>query len=828
MSFRKIFTIALVVTLGSHPGPADHGIVNASTDGLPYRTPSDVLVDLVDASDPPWVSLSPNREIMLLLHVPALPSISELAEEELRLAGYRIKPATNGPSRGWEIADLGVMPIEGGDERSIQGLPEKPRIRNTRWSPDGRRVLFTNTVRDGIELWVADLEEARARRLVGPRLNMAAGIAPRWAPDGRSVLVPLVPADRGSAPEQPRVPTGPTVQENLGRTTPARTYQDLLQNAHDEALFDHYFTSQMARVDLDGGIELLGEPAVYREIDPSPDGRYVLVEFVHQPYSYLVPASRFPRKVQVWDAEGNLVRELADKPLQDSIPIAFGSTETGPRGHRWRHDVPSTLVFVEAQDGGDAGAEAELRDKVFALDAPFAGKPVELAALEQRFGGIYWGDDDLAMVVSWWWPTRSQRAWRVAPGDPDRDPQLVIDHNWEDRYNDPGEPLVVTNEYGREVLQTDGRYLFMSGDGASEEGDRPFLDRYDLETGDTERLFRSEAPYYEMPMAVLDDRGERILTRRETTDQPPNYVVRDLDDDEATQVTFFEHPTPELRGVQKELIRYEREDGVMLTGTLYTPAGYDPDADGPLPTLLWAYPTEYKSADAAGQVTDSPYRFVRIGWWSPVMWVARGYAVLDDPGMPIIGEGEDEPNDTYVEQLVSSAAAAVDVLVDRGVGDRDRMAIGGHSYGAFMTANLLAHSDLFAAGVARSGAYNRTLTPFGFQAEERTFWEAPDVYFSMSPFMHADQVDEPILLIHGEADNNSGTFPIQSERFYGALKGLGGTARLVMLPHESHGYRARESVLHMMWETERWLETYVKGDPLPDGLQRAGEASGER
>jgi len=367
--------------------------------------------------------------------------------------------------------------------------------------------------------------------------------------------------------------------------------------------------------------------------------------------------------------------------------------------------------------------------------------------------------------------------------------------------------------------------MFGMDEGSNE---RDQLYRYDLETGDTERLFRSEAPYYEMPMAVLDDRGERILTRRETTDQPPNYVVRDLDDDEATQVTFFEHPTPELRGVQKELIRYEREDGVMLTGTLYTPAGYDPDADGPLPTLLWAYPTEYKSADAAGQVTDSPYRFVRIGWWSPVMWVARGYAVLDDPGMPIIGEGEDEPNDTYVEQLVSSAAAAVDVLVDRGVGDRDRMAIGGHSYGAFMTANLLAHSDLFAAGVARSGAYNRTLTPFGFQAEERTFWEAPDVYFSMSPFMHADQVDEPILLIHGEADNNSGTFPIQSERFYGALKGLGGTARLVMLPHESHGYRARESVLHMMWETERWLETYVKGDPLPDGLQRAGEASGER
>lgn len=820
MNFRQTFALFLLSALSVLAAPV------AADDGMGYQVPSQALVDLIDADNPPWVSVSPSLETMLLMRVPSLPSIEELAEEELRLAGYRIKPATNGPSRGWEVAGLSVMSVDGGDATPIEGLPESPRIRSTSWSADGSKVLFTNTVADGIELWMADMVTKKAKRLTDARVNLAAGVNPRWDPDGRSILVALVPDGRGDAPASPRVPSGPTVQENLGRTTPARTYQDLLENAHDEALFDHYFTAQIARVDLSGRIENLGGPAIYRDVDVSPNGDFVLVEFVKRPYSYLVPASRFPRTVQVWDAKGRVVATVADKPLQDSIPIAFGSTETGPRSHGWRNDAPATLVYAEAQDGGDAGAEAALRDKVFLLSAPFTGKPVEIAALEQRYGGTYWSDDDLAIVSSWWWPTRSQRAWRIAPGDPSKAPELLIDHNWEDRYNDPGEPMVVANAMGRNVLQTDGRFLFLVGDGASDEGDRPFLDRYDLETKQTERLFRSEAPHYESVVEVLDLDGNRLLTRRESVDSPPNYYVRHLGDGSDRQVTAFAHPTPQLKGIQKELVRYEREDGVMLTGTLYTPAGYDPARDGRLPTLLWAYPTEYKSADAAGQVTDSPYRFVRIGWWSPQMWVVRGYAVLDDPSMPIIGEGDEEPNDTYIAQLVSSAAAAIDKVVDMGVTDRDRVAIGGHSYGAFMTANLLAHSDLFAAGIARSGAYNRTLTPFGFQAEERSFWEASDVYFEMSPFMHAEKVNEPILLIHGEADNNSGTFPIQSKRFYSALKGLGGTARLVMLPHESHGYRARESILHMMWETEQWLDTYVKGDPLPDGLERAGGPAG--
>jgi dipeptidyl aminopeptidase/acylaminoacyl peptidase len=467
---------------------------------------------------------------------------------------------------------------------------------------------------------------------------------------------------------------------------------------------------------------------------------------------------------------------------------------------------------VEALDGGDAGQPAEERDRVLMHAAPFDGEPTPWVTLGLRYGGIMWGTDDLALVMESWWRTRTARAWRLSPGEPTAEPELFFERSYEDRYNDPGYPMMVPNEWGWPVLRTAdrGRTLFLSGAGASPEGDRPFVDKLDLRTMETERLFRSEAPYYESPLEFLDDDGRYLLTRRESQDDPPNYFVRDMRTGDLRQLTAFPNPTPQLEGMSKELIQYTRADGVDLQATLYLPPGYEPERDGPLPLFVWAYPREFKSADAAGQVSGSPYRFTRLSGWSTAIWVAMGYAVMDGATMPIIGEGDAEPNDTYVEQLVASGEAAIDEAARRGVADPNRVGVGGHSYGAFMTANLLTHSDAFAAGIARSGAYNRSLTPFGFQAEERTFWEAPEVYFRMSPFMNADKMNAPILLIHGEMDNNSGTFPIQSERYYHALKGLGKTVRLVMLPFESHGYAARESILHMLWEMQEWLDRYVK------------------
>jgi dipeptidyl aminopeptidase/acylaminoacyl peptidase len=741
---------------------------------------------------------------------PGAPSIAEVSAPELRLAGLRINPDNYGPSRGGSYDGLAFRELDG-TERPVSGLPTDPRITDVRWSPDGTHVAFLNTREDRIELWVLEVASGEARRLLDRPVNAAFYGAPYDWVDDQTLVVRTVPEGHGAPPEAPGVPSGPVIQETTGEAAPARTYQDLLEDPHDEAVFEHYTTAQLVRVGLDGAGTELGEPDMIRSVQASPDGRYLLAETTHRPFSYLVPAYRFPTRIEVWDREGAVVHELADLPLQEQVPTAFGSVPIGPRSVSWRADEPATLAWTEALDEGDAGMEAEERDRVFTLAAPFDGEPTAIATLPLRFGGVYWSDEGFALVAESWFATRQVRMYEVDPDDPG-EPEVLLEYSMEDRYANPGRPLTTTSAWGTPVLRTTdgGRTLFMTGQGASPEGNRPFLRTLDRETGETEELFRSTEPYYEMPVALVDEEEGLLLTRRETTTEPPNFWLRDLDGGDAEPVTDFPHPYPELADIQAQVVEYEREDGVPLTAKLYLPPGYDAEEDGPLPTFVWAYPTEFKSADAAGQRSDSPYQFKSVSYWGAVPYVTRGYAVLDDASMPIIGEGEEEPNDTFRDQLVANAQAAIDEGVRRGVVDPDRVAIGGHSYGAFMTGNLLAHSDLFRAGVARSGAYNRTLTPFGFQREERLFWEAPEIYFGMSPFMHADKVDEPILLIHGAADNNSGTFPIQSIRFYNAVKGLGGTARLVMLPAESHGYAARESLLHMLWETDRWLDEYVK------------------
>jgi dipeptidyl aminopeptidase/acylaminoacyl peptidase len=776
-----------------------------------YMMPPQAMIDLIDAPLTPEVSVGRDRRCMLLMQPADLVPITELAQPELRLAGLRLNPRTNGPSRGSYFTRLTLQRIFEGRDTVITGLPAEPRIRSVHWSPDGQRVAFTHAAESGIELWVVEVETGRARRLTTAGLNAVCGAPFSWLSDSRTLICKTVPSGREPAPEAPLAPRGPIIQENIGRKTPARTYSDLLKNEHDEALFAYYLAAQLVRVTLDGETVPIGEPDLIRRAEPAPGGQYLLVETLHRPFSYLVPHFRFPYRVEVWDQNGRVVRQIADLPLAEEVPINFDAVPTGPRAFGWRADAPATLYWTEARDRGDPRAEAEVRDQVSMLSAPFEGDATPLMSLSLRYRGVTWGSDRLALVWESWWQTRRQRTWIVEPGVPETPPRLLFDRSWEDRYNDPGAPLLRRTAAGTRVLLTADaeRTLFLSGDGASPEGDRPFLDQFDLATGETERLWRSEAPYYERLVELLDENERLLLTRRETQSEPPNYLLRDVRRGRVQPLTQFPHPMPQLAGAQKELMRYQRADGVDLTATLYLPPGYTP-ADGPLPLLVWAYPNEFKSADAAGQVRDSPHRFIRVSGMSPLVCLVHGYAVLDNPSMPIVGEAGIEPNDSYIEQLVASARAAVEEVVRRGVADPARIAVGGHSYGAFMTANLLAHSDLFCAGVARSGAYNRTLTPFGFQAEERTLWEAPEVYARMSPFMHAHQVKRPLLLIHGEADDNSGTFPIQTERFYSALKGHGATARLVLLPLESHGYRARESVLHLLWETMEWLDRYVK------------------
>jgi dipeptidyl aminopeptidase/acylaminoacyl peptidase len=772
----------------------------------PYRLPPKVVMDILDAPPPPALSVSPDRAWLLLADRQSMPTIAELAEPMLRLAGQRVNPVTNGPHRAQRYVALHFKRLVDGLERPI-ATPPGATLGMPMWSPDGRRVAFTVTRDAGIELWVASLETGAARAVTRPVLNATLGAPCTWMPDSAELLCRLVPDGRGAPPQPSPVPVGPHLQASAGRGAPVRTYEDLLKNADDERLFDYYMTSQLARVSAESAFATpIGKPGVYDAVDPSPDGDYVLVQRLARPYSYLVPSYLFPRVVEVWDRSGRAVRRVAELPLGDRIPIR--GVRAGPRQVQWRPGVPATLVYAVALDGGDPRVQVPYRDKVEAVRLP-AGDSIELARTELRFGGIAWGERDaLALLTEMDRPARRTRTWVLDVTRPTTAPRQLFDRSTEDRYGDPGRPLLRPSATGDPVLleSPDGRFLFLAGAGASPDGDHPFLDRLDLRTLTTTRLFRSADPYYESVITVLDARGPRVLTSRETGAEPPNYVVRDLGAGTARAVTDFRDPAPQLRGVRRELVTYRRADGLQLSATLFLPPGYV--AGTRLPLVLWVYPAEFRSADAASQVRGSANRFTRLTGPSHLFLLTQGYAVLDNPSLPIVGG--DTANDSYVQQVVLGAWAAIDKMVEMGVSDGWRIGVGGHSYGAFTTANLLAHSDLFRTGIARSGAYNRTLTPFGFQNEQRTYWQARDVYTEMSPFSYADRINEPILLMHGEADDNSGTFPIQSDRMYQALKGLGATVTLVTYPDEAHGYAARETVLDCVAWMIEWYDRYVK------------------
>lgn len=782
-----------------------------------YELPSAALQAVVDAPRAPSLFLSPRRDVAALMQMPSLPSIQVVAQPELKLAGLRINPRTFSDSRFSFGQKLWLMNVADGKERPISGLPGTLSIASLMWSPDQKWLAFNqvDAASGANELWLVDVAGGSARRLVAG-LNTVMGSGYQWLPDSRGLVVFTRPVNLGAAPAADGIPTGPAVQQTSqgGGVVSIRTYQDLLKNEADARQFDYYATTQPVEVSLDGNTRPIGAAGIFMGFSVSPDGRYVLRQPVQRPYSYVVPVDSFPRRIEVIDrASGTLVHTVAVRPLVEGLPTGNDAEVTGVRDIRWRGDADATLVWAEAQDGGDPNREAKVRDAVLMQAAPFDKPPVTLAQLGSRLAGISWGRGDLALLTESWWKTRKTKTWLIAPDNAGAEPRLLWDRDAQDRYADPGRPLLSSDDRGRSLLQTstDGSSLYLAGAGASPEGDRPFVDRFDIATGKATRLFHSQAPSYSLPVALLDEQGSSLLLSRESPDEPANFYVQSLADASAVPraLTHFAHPLPQLKGVQKEQIRYKRKDGVDLTATLLLPPGYDPKRDGPRPLLMWAYPGEFKSAAAASQVTDSPYRFNAISYWGPQAFLAKGYVVLASPSMPIIGEGDKEPNDTYIEQLVANAQAAVDEVVRRGVTDRDHIAIGGHSYGAFMTANLLAHTRLFKAGIARSGAYNRTLTPFGFQAEERNYWQAQDVYQKMAPFNYADRIKDPILFIHGVDDNNSGTFPIQSERMFAAVKGLGGSARLVMLPNESHAYRARESIMTMLAESERWLEQTI-------------------
>jgi len=786
-----------------------------------YLLPPQPIIDVFDAEPPAQISVSPNKQQIALVKARAYPTIAELSQPMYRLAGARINPKTNGPHRasglpGTGINSIVLKKIDGGAETTVT-MPPQARISHVKFSPDGAHLAFLQTKDIGIELWIANTATGAAKAVVtgSDRINATGGDPCDWLHDNVTMVCELVPANRGAAPVEPTVPPGPTVHENYGKAAPAPTYEDLLKNPYDDALFEYYFTSQLAAINTATGTKTpIGKTGIFNNVTPSPSGQYVLVSKIRKPFSHTVPANGFNQDIEVWSRDGD-VKKLADRPSREGTTLT--GVEAGPRSFQWRADQPATVLWVEALDGGDNRVKVPFRDRIVALAAPFSGQPTEITKTEWRYAGISYTDTGIGLLNENDRASRRTRTWLMEPGTA---PRKVWDRKQDAAYEDPGNPVIRrdTGTAGRgggggrggpaggPIMQS-GDFIFVAGQGASPEGDRPFLDKLNIKTLKTERVFRSSSESLESFIAPLNDEMTRFLTRYETQKDAPNFYTRDAGADARRPVTQFKDTQPQIRNILRQYVTYKRKDGVTLSGTLYLPPGYKQGAK--VPVIMWAYPREFGDADSASQVTGSPNQFTSIRGASHMFLLLSGYAIFDNPTMPIIGPGE-TANDTYVEQLIASAQAAVDKVVEMGVADRDHIGVGGHSYGGFMTANLLAHSRLFRAGFAESGAYNRSLTPWGFQAERRSFWEAPDIYTKMSPFWYADRIKDPILLMHGEVDDNTGTFPIQSERLYAALKGHGATVRYVTLPNEAHGYAARETLLHVLAERLNWFDKYVK------------------
>lgn len=778
---------------------------------LTYQKPSEEILKLADADLAPGVQIDSKGENMVLFYRNQYKSITELSETELRLAGLRINPVTNIGSRTTYYTNLKIKKTKDKVAKQISGLPAKPRLSGFRWSPDETMIACLNTTDKGVEVWILDINKASAKKITDANVNANMGSTLNWFEDNQNLLVKMLPSDRKPLINtSTAVPSGPTVSVSDGAKAQNRTYQDLLKTPNDEFNFEQLARSEIKKVSIKGKTETFLNAGMYRNISFSPDGTYIMITKIKKPFSYLVTYSRFPNESNIYDNKAKLISKVNDVALDEVRPKGFMSTRTGKRNMTWRSDKPSTLVWTEALDKGDPAVKVDFRDAVYQMEAPFNANPKLLIKTKQRFSNITWGNDNTAIAYDYWWNTRNTKTYLFNPSDNTKDAKIITDRSYQDVYSDPGDFVRSKNKYGNYTLTMDGDKLFLMGEGFSKEGQFPFIDQYDIITNTTKRLYQSKyTDKLESLNTALDMKKGDVLVRIESKTEYPNYYIRNIyKDNDLKAITDFKNPFKSIENVDKRVISYKRDDGLDLEGTLYLPLDYKKDKKYPM--ILWAYPREFKDKSSASQSTANPNEFVYPYWGSPIYWVTKGYVVLDDAAFPIVGEGTEEPNDSFRTQLVANAKAAIDAVDNLGYIDRNKVAVGGHSYGAFMTANLLSHSNLFAAGIARSGAYNRTLTPFGFQSEERSYWEAPEIYYNMSPFMHADKMKTPLLLIHGVADNNSGTYPLQSERYFNALKGLGAPVRLVMLPKESHGYRAKESIMHMLWEQEQWLDKHVK------------------
>ncbi|ABV35710.1 peptidase S9, prolyl oligopeptidase active site domain protein [Shewanella sediminis HAW-EB3] len=823
---------------------------SASGIAAEYQTPSQPLKEVVEQKKKVSTRLSNNRQWLAILTPESHTDIENLARKELKLAGLRLSPNRLTPSRikakylSIELVNLDNDSVK----RDTILTPADLTVTKVQFSPDSRFISYIGISNHGADLYLYEIATRQSFKLSKSRINASLGLKYQWLHNSQGIATSIA-IDSEHSPQTPQL-HGPNISITQGKKAPRRTYQDLLKNAQDEAQFSQLTTSQLSIIMLDGQVIKIGKPAINIGFSLSPDDKYVLVKRIKPPFSHMVKYRDFAQSVEMFHSSGEKLTTLAELESGEFRPSGSDSVRKGPRLIHWRSDKPNTLAYVEALDGGDSNKKAQYRDQLRQISAPFNLAPKALVKTPWRIANVQWGEERLALITE---RNSKNKQMRVSFLDTESGSDNSVSGNsvpeqstamrlWyqkalRDSYSDPGRLYKHTRPSGLgHLFAVDNQSVLHYGLGASPEGYQPFLrmtkvplkdegaDTYlDKRVGkeavsqaastrtttNSTTLWRSASNKLESVRYLLNRKPLRLIINRQSSDTPSHLVLLDV---QAGTERVLQPKTAEItafKGVSRQLVTYTRDDGLPLSGNLYLPAGYT-KKDGQLPVLMWAYPREYKNAEVASQVNYSPNQYNYISAKGPVPFVANGFAVFDRVAMPIVGEGKEKPNDNFRSQLIANAKAAIDTLVEMGVADRDKVAIGGHSYGAFMVANLLAHSDLFAAGIARSGAYNRTLTPFGFQNEKRNFWEAPSLYQQISPFTHADKIDEPLLLMHGEMDANSGTYPMQSARLFKAIRGLGGNARLVTFPFESHSYQAKESLMHMLWEQENWLDQHLR------------------
>ena len=776
-----------------------------------YQKPSKEIADLLLAPPTPTISVDGKAQYMLMMERSFYPTVEELGQPEFKIAGMRINPNNFSLSRQNFIKQLSLKNLVTGKMVSIAGLPNNISALSPSWNPSENKIAFYNVTANAVDVWVIDIKTSTCSKINKNPVNIVLSNNLIWLDDA-TVLYKINTHTAAEMNKKPITPKGPTIQESIGKVAPSVTYQDLIKTPYDEYVFEFLATAQLVK--NKAGVETkIGMPGITSSLDLSPDKNYLLTRTINKPFSYLVTVNGFASTVNITDLNGKIIKTIAELPSAETTPSGYDNVQNVARSFDWKDDEAATITYVMPLDSGIMKKSVPFHDVVMALAAPFTGSPKELFKTSTRYSRTTWGNENIALVTEM---LRSKQQYKVSRYDASNNSFTTLyQGNMTDAYSNPGSPVTIKNKFNRDVIAliNNGQAILMNNTtGASAKGDLPFIASFDLNTKVNSILWRSSEDNFEMIMDVIDINNLKVISRRETEKEVPNYYIRNIKDNSKIQITNFTNPYLSMEGVTKEKIKYKRKDGIDLTGDLYLPKGYDKTKDGPLPTLIWAYPREFTSAADASQIRGNQHKFTMLSWGSPIYYVTQGYAILDNAEMPIVATSPDKkPNDDFVNQLILNANAAIDKLVDLGVGDRNKMAVGGHSYGAFMTVNLLAHSNLFKAGIARSGAYNRTLTPFGFQNEERTFWQAKDLYLEMSPFAFADKIKTPLLMTHGEMDDNTGTFPINSERLYAAIKGHGGTVRFVYMPYEAHGYKGKENVLHVLWEQGRWLDKYLKG-----------------